>query len=256
MASQGLLALRDAGLERLIKGLTNNSLDVPLYEAELQNKGLAAAVWSAMQPFAELERHTLVRILQAIQAERASRQPPPIELVWTGPETSGSRVRDTFLVMQDLFSRARHSVFIAGYTFDHGDEILAPLHAAMQQYAVSATLVINTEADRTQLPEARVQKVLRRFLEAQWPTSPPYPALYHDPRTSSSKTHASMHAKTVVADARYCLVGSANFTRRGMSRNIEMGVLIDSPALAEQILAHWQALIQAGIIQPAPSYGT
>ncbi len=39
----------------------------------------------------------------------------------------------------------------------------------------------------------------------------------------------------------------------GLERNIEMGLLVDSPALAQQILGHWQALIQGGYIHLAHS---
>jgi phosphatidylserine/phosphatidylglycerophosphate/cardiolipin synthase-like enzyme len=55
-----------------------------------------------------------------------------------------------------------------------------------------------------------------------------------------------MHAKCFVVDERITLVGSANFTARGQSRNIEVGALIEDPAFAHSVLAQWQGLMTAG----------
>jgi putative cardiolipin synthase len=51
-------------------------------------------------------------------------------------------------------------------------------------------------------------------------------------RGSSS---ASLHAKTSAADARRVFVGSFNFDQRSALLNTEMGLLIDSPALARRL---------------------
>lgn len=43
---------------------------------------------------------------------------------------------------------------------------------------------------------------------------------------------ASLHAKCVVVDERWVLVTSANFTDRGQTRNVEVGVLLDDAGFA------------------------
>jgi phosphatidylserine/phosphatidylglycerophosphate/cardiolipin synthase-like enzyme len=45
------------------------------------------------------------------------------------------------------------------------------------------------------------------------------------------------------------LIGSANFTDRGQTRNIEIGVLIEDEQFAKQVLTQWQGLIGAGLIK-------
>ena len=251
MVWQGFATVSDRTIAELHRRIASNRLELPLYESALQD-GILSAAWKAVAPFVALDREAMLRLLESIQHERARQRPAPIELVWTGPEPQASTARDTVMVMQDLFSRARSDVFIAGYTFDNGKEILAPLHAVMQQHGVTATIVMNIRAAAELGAERAVEKATGNFWRANWPGAP-RPALYHDPRTSNLRLMASMHAKAVIADARYCLVGSANFTRRGLARNIEMGVLVDSPELAKQILAHWRALIQGGSILPVPA---
>ncbi len=44
-------------------------------------------------------------------------------------------------------------------------------------------------------------------------------------------------------------MSSANLTDDAFNRNIEMGVLLHVPALAEQIARHFQALIEAGVLR-------
>ena len=49
-------------------------------------------------------------------------------------------------------------------------------------------------------------------------------------------THARLHAKTAVIDRRQVFIGSMNFDPRSEKHNTEMGMLIDSPALARETL--------------------
>jgi phosphatidylserine/phosphatidylglycerophosphate/cardiolipin synthase-like enzyme len=53
----------------------------------------------------------------------------------------------------------------------------------------------------------------------------------------------------VVVDERFTLIGSANFTDRGRTRNIEVGVLIDDPDFARQLVRQWQGLVNEGLVE-------
>jgi phosphatidylserine/phosphatidylglycerophosphate/cardiolipin synthase-like enzyme len=77
----------------------------------------------------------------------------------------------------------------------------------------------------------------------------PQPELYYDPRSVEQAAHASMHAKFVVVDERFTLITSANFTGRGQSRNVEVGVLIDDSAFAVWVLEQWRGLVAAGLVE-------
>lgn len=59
----------------------------------------------------------------------------------------------------------------------------------------------------------------------------------------------SLHAKLFVFDRQRVFIGSMNFDQRSMHINTEIGLIIDSPALARQIAARFEAMVQ-----PANSY--
>ncbi|HZP85512.1 MAG TPA: phospholipase D family protein [Burkholderiales bacterium] len=59
----------------------------------------------------------------------------------------------------------------------------------------------------------------------------------------------ALHAKVYVFDRSRVFVGSANFDHRSFRLNTEVGVMIDSPAIAQQVAQRFEA-----IAQPANSY--
>ncbi len=54
----------------------------------------------------------------------------------------------------------------------------------------------------------------------------------------------SLHAKLFVFDRQRLYIGSMNFDQRSMHLNTEIGLIIDSPALAQQIAARFDAMVQ------------
>ncbi|WP_210411695.1 phospholipase D-like domain-containing protein [Rhodoferax sediminis] len=68
-------------------------------------------------------------------------------------------------------------------------------------------------------------------------------------RKMSRYGNYSLHAKLFVVDRQRLFVGSMNFDQRSMHLNTEIGLIIDSPVLAQQIAARFEAMVQ-----PANSY--
>jgi len=54
----------------------------------------------------------------------------------------------------------------------------------------------------------------------------------------------SLHAKMFVFDRRSLFIGSMNFDQRSMHLNTEIGLIIDSPELAQQIATRFEAMVQ------------
>ena len=54
----------------------------------------------------------------------------------------------------------------------------------------------------------------------------------------------SLHAKLFVFDRQKVFIGSMNFDQRSMHLNTEIGLIIDSPTLAEQVAARFEAMVQ------------
>jgi len=59
----------------------------------------------------------------------------------------------------------------------------------------------------------------------------------------------SLHAKLFVLDRQRLFIGSMNFDQRSMHLNTEIGLIIDSPALAQQVAARFEAMVH-----PANAY--
>jgi len=62
--------------------------------------------------------------------------------------------------------------------------------------------------------------------------------------TTSMEGQFALHAKAFVFDRRRVFVGSTNFDPRSMHLNTEVGLLIDSPPLARQIAARYEAMMR------------
>ena len=238
---RGLLDVSLPELEHLVASVERGSLSVPLTQSRLQSAGLGR-VAGDLGWLAPLDRDATLAVLRAIVAERTSRPVPRLDLVWTGPEATVSPARDTAVVVRELFARAERSVLIAGFSFDHGRDLLAPLHRVMLNGGVVGTIYLHIE----ELADAD------RFLQRNWPFGPPRPRLYYDPRTIGDPPLANLHAKCIVVDARFSFVSSANFTDRGQTRSIEVGVLIEDRAFAAHLSAQWQRATDAGLFLPCP----
>jgi putative cardiolipin synthase len=74
-----------------------------------------------------------------------------------------------------------------------------------------------------------------------------------NPRGGMLKTPSSgqfsLHAKAFVFDRKKIFIGSANFDARSLNLNTEIGVIIESPELARQVTARFDA-----IASPANSF--
>ena len=68
----------------------------------------------------------------------------------------------------------------------------------------------------------------------------------------SSYGNYSLHAKLFVFDRQKLFIGSMNFDQRSMHLNTEIGLIIDSPALAQQIAVRFEAMVQpVNVYMPA-----
>jgi PLD-like domain len=232
---RGLTEVALPDLEALLRLIERERIRPPATEAALASHGLEH-IADHVGTLRQLDSASLQAVLRVAIAERRYRPVPRVDLVWTGPEALVSTARDTLVVVRELFEYAQKSVLIGGYAFDHGKDIFAPLHRAMAEKGVETTIFMDSAEG---------------FLERNWPFGEPLPAIYCDPRTAGKEARASLHAKCIVVDEARALVTSANFTDRGQTRNIEMGVLVDDPGLATRLVHQWRGLIESGLVTKA-----
>lgn len=179
-----------------------------------------------------------------------------IELVWTGPEADGVTNRDTGVVVRELFGSAQSEVIVAGFAVYQGKEVFRRLAERMKEVPslhVRLFLDVRRPHGDTTVASELVWKFLTRFRTTDWPGDK-LPELYYDPRSldGSQEKRSSLHAKCVVIDRRVAFVTSANFTEAAQTRNIEVGVLIRSPAFAQDLGNHFEALAATGTLTPFP----
>lgn len=178
-----------------------------------------------------------------------------LELVWSGPE-SGSTVRDTGVVVRELFASAEHSVLIAGFAVHRGREIFKELASRMLErpdLEVRLFLNIARALRDTTVADQLVGRFAHEFRRDHWP-GPGYPAIFFDPRAIAmdEKKRTSMHAKCVVVDGVRSLVTSANFTEAAQQRNIEVGVLIKDERFSKMLVEQFDALIRDRAVERLP----
>ncbi len=246
--------LRDVSLgtlRALRAALAGRALATPVTEAGLSGAGLGRSAQALAARLSGFDSAALETLLDCVIAER-EHPGAALELVWTGPGGPADPVRDTGVVMRQLFGLARASVLVAGFRIDDGEQLFQPLHRVMTEHGVDVTFIVDIHASaRTEgMAEAVARAEIDRVFEKQWPFEGERPAIYFDPRTavrgSVDRPWASMHAKCIVVDRRHTLITSANFTDRGQTRNIELGVRIDDPDFATEVDTRWRTLIRQG----------
>jgi len=237
-----------ANLELLVAEIESGDLSVPLSVPGVLGLGLSCLA-PHIEVLKDLDRPSLLLLCKSIIDER-KRLPPP-ELVWTGPEGTQAAARSTEVVFRDLLRSARKSVWMAGYAVDHGEDLFAPLYAVMKDHGVQARFLLNLEGEAKHTADIHGEARFRinEFVSKNWPFGDPTPTFYYDPRTLKPKVYASMHAKTLIVDEERVLIGSANFTNRGQTRNIEAGALLHDPGFAKALVTQFQSLIDGNYIR-------
>jgi len=257
------LALSDTDLQSVLQALQAGRLSPPFTALGLQkycSPSAAAKVATRFQALSEqgLRSEHLSGFLEAIAADRAARAgaADQIDLVWTGPEAPGSVLRDTGVVVRELFSSARQSVLVAGYAVYQGSEVFRELANNMDRnpsLQVRMFLNVSRGQSDTSVDVEVLQRFAARFKTSEWPGKR-FPEVFYDPRSLAMepRLRASLHAKCVVVDRTDAFISSANFTEAAQFKNIELGVVIKSPRLAMRVSEHFESLIRGGNLLPIP----
>ena len=257
-----LLQLADRDVHEIAAAFQAHRLAAPITAANMQRfvaDCIAAPVAGELQGLIDkgYTAAQLALVLDMLLRDRARRPPVEqlIDLVTTGPEASGVTCRDTSVVVRELFAHAQRSVLVAGYAVYQGQQVFRALADRMQelpQLNVRMFLDVQRGAGDTSTASELVHRFGYRFRSQQWPLDHPLPQLYYDPRSLEldADKRACLHAKCVVVDDEAVFVSSANFTEAAQERNIEVGLLVKSCRLAEQVVLHFDTLLAANLLAP------
>ena len=177
------------------------------------------------------------------------------QLVWSGPEASGL-AGDTGDVYEQLFSSAKHSLWVASFVRDHDPDVFSEIAANIDTNpGLEVKLLLNIgRRKREKKNRHRNKTVVRRFGNTFWRQWPGEhrPLVYYDRRSVDMRDRGILHAKTVVADEKRVFVTSANLTFAAWDHNVELGLLVRDRALAKGVVSHFQRLIELDYLRQLP----
>ena len=249
-----LAGVRRNDLLRLADLLEVGLLSPPFGTLALRDHISEAYMTPLAQCLGELTRRDMQpqHIALLLRAFAAGTRPtddelPHVEIVVSGPDATGS-ARDTGVVTRQLFGKARERVLAVGFAVHQGTSVFKVLADRLDEDdAFEAILCIDVRRQHGNTTTDRniVRRFASDFVRDQWPGKR-LPHVYYDPRSLdlTGRTASAMHAKCVVIDGQEALVTSANFTEAAQERNIELGLLVNSPNVARRIESHFLSLVR------------
>ncbi len=258
-----LLQLADRDLSEIAAALRSHRLTAPITAFGVQRflaDCIAGPVAGELQGMIDQDYTAgqLATMLELLVRDRAQR--PALEqlmdLVTTGPDARGVTGRDTGVVVRELFAHADRSVLVVGYAVYQGQQVFRALADRMQelpQLQVRMFLDVQRSHGDTTVASELVQRFKHRFKTQQWPQDRPLPQVFYDPRSLAldDEKRACLHAKCIAVDGEAVFISSANFTEAAQERNIEVGLLVRTRSLAEQVTRHFETLLAANLMERA-----
>ncbi len=191
----------------------------------------------------------------AAGARPADQELPNVEIVVSGPDATGG-ARDTGVVTRQLFGKAKQRVLAVGFAIHQGKSVFKVLANRLDNddsFEAILCIDVRRQPGNSTVDRDIVRRFASDFVRDEWPGNR-LPRVFYDPRSlePSGRTASAMHAKCVVIDGQEALVTSANFTEAAQERNIELGLLVNSPDVAGRIEAHFLSLVRDEWLAPLP----
>lgn len=165
------------------------------------------------------------------------------ELVWSGPSSGILEARRTDQALYDLINGAHKNILLVTYSAAKVSYLQGVLLAADRR-GVKISMVLEFEQ------ESGGQLSIDAI--AAFPELASVANIYYWPYEKRERNVAGnpgkLHAKCAVVDESV-IIGSANLTEDAFTRNMEIGLLIKRPQLADTIREHFEKLIENGILQ-------
>lgn len=170
----------------------------------------------------------------AVAYEEAEQRRP--RLVVSGPMGAYETVRLTSAVVVEVVRAAVGRLLLVSFAAYGVTEVVRELALAADR-GVCIDLVLESTVEQGGALRGRgagaFDGLVGRVNLWHWP------AEYRRPRGG-----AALHAKVVVADGAFALLSSANLTDRGLSDNIEVGLLVRDQDFAGRLDRHFRALMR------------
>lgn len=139
-----------------------------------------------------------------------------VQILATGPEFIGEGVRGTGQVVEELITEAKNEIQILAYLFTKSGKVISLLEKSLRK-GIKVSIVINDMENQDVEVKTKLRELSSEFSNLK---------VIDFHRNSGEQ----LHAKVVVIDRKKAVVGSANFSWSGLTRNYEVGVLLSGEA--------------------------
>lgn len=182
-------------------------------------------------------------LMSSAYSVRQSREEVDVELVWTGPEVTTIPLRRTDRVLLQMIEEARKEITLISFAVYKIPEIAQALLEALNRGVKVKLIAENPEVSK-KIPfgirEALGKEIIEQSQVFIWSK---------DKRPVDNEgRYGSLHIKCAIADSCKLFITSANLTQYAFTLNMEMGVLIQSHQLANQVERQIKDLIEQGVL--------
>lgn len=240
-------ALPDGALESLERALREGAADRVVLDAVPTDafRELAALLIAARDAAGFDSPAVALALAAARERERMARA-QQVSIVWTGPETSAIPVRRTEQALLELIAGARTRLIVVSFAVYKVPEVATAIVACAER-GCDVAVVVESEVESGgkvtfEMSQALGSDVAEHATLYTWPSE-------LRPETGNGK-RASLHAKCAVADGERLLVSSANLTAYAFTKNMELGLLVEGGDVPRRVMAHWEGLIDRGLLAP------
>jgi phosphatidylserine/phosphatidylglycerophosphate/cardiolipin synthase-like enzyme len=193
----------------------------------------------------ELPPQVVAAALMAVaQAEVAHRQGESVEIVWTGPETTDARFRQTEQAILEVVNSATKRLTVVSYAVYRIPRIRDALVAAANR-GVNIRLIVETPNRIEGQNEYDCLLALGNNVAS-------VSSVFYWPQENRAKDDNGkigiLHVKCAVADGHRLFLSSANFTEYAFTINMELGLLVTGGKLPGQVERHFGQLIESGAL--------
>ena len=145
-----------------------------------------------------------------------------IRVVVSGSSWMGGGSGSIDSALRQLFARANDEVVLVVYAISGGAPTLFQQFETLLQRGIRLRMLIN----RYEKQHSSIRNALEHFQRQ-------FPGLIHLYSFNPPHDQADLHAKIMIVDRKYALVGSANLSLRGLMDNHELDLILEGAAVTD-----------------------
>lgn len=145
-----------------------------------------------------------------------------LRIVVSGSTWMGSGLGSIESALYRLFTQVNDEIIIVAYAISSATPLLFEQLATMLSRGIRVRCLINRFPDQPPGVQRHFQRLQHRF-----------PHLLQVYSFTPQSDAADLHAKIILVDRYYALIGSANLSLRGLLDNHELGVVIEGAGAAD-----------------------